>query len=196
MARPTVVSEAHILDAAQKVFDEQGYGNTSLRQVMSAAQVSTTAFYARFSSKEDVLIALVKGLMTELLLRGGKVLSNVESVQQGIEGGLDVLLETLRGHRAVVALALTEGTSVPAVRDSLGNAFAALAELLAMHIATASSSRVNRETRALGWALVGALQIQVARWAVYNQLDDKQLRTELRRTSQSLLSTALGNISK
>ena len=40
-----------ILAAAEALFATTGYGEVSLRQLMAAAGVSTTAFYARFDSK-------------------------------------------------------------------------------------------------------------------------------------------------
>ncbi len=63
MPRTARPSSDRILGAAEKVFARQGYGETSLRQLMAAARVSTTAFYARFDSKEAVLVALVDRLI-------------------------------------------------------------------------------------------------------------------------------------
>src|SRR4051812_21961818 len=44
-----------ILDAAELLFAERGFGNTSLRGLIEASRMSTTAFYSRFASKEEVL---------------------------------------------------------------------------------------------------------------------------------------------
>ena len=42
-----------------RVFAAHGFGRTSLRMLIEASQMSTTAFYARFASKDAVLAALV-----------------------------------------------------------------------------------------------------------------------------------------
>ncbi|MBS1120882.1 MAG: Bacterial regulatory protein, tetR family, partial [Deltaproteobacteria bacterium] len=64
--RATKPSVDKILEAAEKVFAKHGYAVVSLRQLMAAARVSTTAFYARFDSKEAVMAALVTRLLGEL----------------------------------------------------------------------------------------------------------------------------------
>ncbi|MBT8492399.1 MAG: TetR/AcrR family transcriptional regulator [Deltaproteobacteria bacterium] len=188
MARPKVIDQRDILTAARAHFAEHGYAATSLRQLMAAAGVSTTAFYSRFESKEAVFIALVDEVMRSLLDQGARVLASASSVDDGVEGGLKVLVACLIDHRPVVRLALTEGASVPAVRATLSQAYGALAGLLGAHLASLAGSRLGRKHRSHGWALVGALQIQVMRWAVFDQLDDRELRTELKRTSSVLLS--------
>jgi len=187
MARPISVSPTDILEAAEAVFARQGYGATSLRQLIAAAGVSTTAFYARFKSKEALLIALVGRLMDELFAAGRDALAHVDGVDQGIERGGDALVATLLPQRSVVALALTEGAAIPAVRDTLGRAFRLLAELLAGHIA---ASRLDDDAPARAWTLVGALQFQVYRWAVLGQLGDDELATAVAGSARSLLVTA------
>jgi AcrR family transcriptional regulator len=182
MARPLLFSDGDILSAAERVFAATGYGNTSLRQLLAAAEVSTTAFYSRFESKEAVLIALVERMMAELLARGRDALEGATGVEDGIARGVEALIETLSRHRPVMALALTEGGAIASVRDSLGSAYRALATFLAAHI---RGERADAEARA--WALVGALQIQVMRWAVFGQLADRDLSPALTRVARSLL---------
>jgi len=40
---------------------------------------------------------------------------------------------------------------------------------------------------ALAWALVGALEIHVVRWAVWNELTLAELRTQLRAAARAIL---------
>jgi AcrR family transcriptional regulator len=48
-----------ILAAAARLFDEQGYGQTSLQEIADAVGVSRPSLYHYFSSKEEILAALV-----------------------------------------------------------------------------------------------------------------------------------------
>ena len=188
MARPVAISRDHILEAAAAEFAARGFGNTSLRQLMAAANVSTTAFYARYRSKEAVLIALVEQMMGELFAEGAAALAAARDVEAGIEAGLGVLVSVLRRHRQVVALALTEGAAIAEVSEALGDALAALAGLLASRIAASRGSRRrNRADRARAWALVGALHLQVLRWSVFGQLEDVELEPELLGAARALL---------
>ena len=55
-ARKPRPSSDGILASAEATFAEHGYGDTSLRQLMAKAGVSTTAFYSRFAGKEVTLV--------------------------------------------------------------------------------------------------------------------------------------------
>src|SRR5688572_29754490 len=131
MARPVRLSADQILSAAERVFARRGYGETSLRQLMAAARVSTTAFYARFESKEAVLVALGERLLGELHRQVGAVLAEARSREEGVNRGADAVVAALSGHQRLVALILGEGLASAGVRAGLARAYRALAELLA-----------------------------------------------------------------
>src|SRR3989442_1472508 len=88
-----------ILDAAERVLTRQGYAGTSLRQLIAEAGVSTTAFYARFDSKEAVLDALVERLLRELHTAAAATLSEARSIEDGFDRGVDVLVAKLGRKR-------------------------------------------------------------------------------------------------
>lgn len=48
-----------LIDTAERLFGEQGYGATSLRQVVAAAEVNVAAVHYHFGSKEDLLDAVL-----------------------------------------------------------------------------------------------------------------------------------------
>lgn len=184
--RPSV---ERILEAAERVFGERGYGETSLRQIIAAAGVSTTAFYARFPSKEAVLEALVKRLLERLVAEAGAGLAEARSIEEGFERGPEVVVRVLGEHRVVVRLALTEAGSNAACAGSLREVYATLAALVRGRL----ERLVERgevevgDADALAWALVGALQIHVLRWAVFDELDGAGLANALRATARTVL---------
>jgi AcrR family transcriptional regulator len=65
--KPPEERRADLMDAALRLFLEQGVASTTIEQITVGASVAKGTFYLHFSSKDDVLIALrerfVKGLL-------------------------------------------------------------------------------------------------------------------------------------
>lgn len=194
MARPALFTPEEILDAAERVFIKQGYGETSLRQLMAAAEVSTTAFYARFDSKEAVLIALVERLLGGLFRAEAEALSRVRSMEEGIERGVEVMAESLLPHRRLVAITLTEALSSNEVRKAVQRAYAGLVKLLGAQLEAAARARevTLADPQALSWAFVGALHIQVLRWAVFEEVGKNDLASALRSVARTMMPAVGG----
>ena len=55
-----------IVESAMRMFLENGFERTNLRDLSKAAGITTGAFYRHFTSKEDVFSALVKPTVEEL----------------------------------------------------------------------------------------------------------------------------------
>lgn len=177
-----------ILASAEKTFAAHGYGDTSLRQLMAEAGVSTTAFYSRFAGKEAVLQALVDRLLQDLQAAAVDALANSKDPGEIIERAVEAMVAALADHRALVATALSEGSAVAGVRNAIATAYEVLVQII--------GSRLGgpRETRnAMAWAFVGSLQIQVQRWAVFRDLEREDLERELTAVSLSLATTALSS---
>lgn len=47
-----------LIDSAKKLFDKEGYENTSLEQIITLANVAKGTFYQHFKTKLDILITL------------------------------------------------------------------------------------------------------------------------------------------
>lgn len=65
-----------ILLAAAQQFETQGFANTSIADIMQAANLGVGTFYNYFRSKEDVLLTLAKNLredMEEKILQVGEI---------------------------------------------------------------------------------------------------------------------------
>jgi AcrR family transcriptional regulator len=179
-------SADRILESAEAVFEKHGYAQVSLRQLMAAAGVSTTAFYARFDSKEAVMAALVTRLFGELYAAAPSVLDPTRDLETGIERGVDLLCEQFAPHKALVKMILSEAGSATVAVDARRNAYNMLAAFLAARIAQFKRWR-SSDPAALAWALVGALEIQIVRWAVWNELELDQLRDQLRASARAVL---------
>lgn len=190
--RPTVDG---ILDAVERVFAAQGFGRTSLRMLIEASQMSTTRFYPRFASKDAVLAALVERVVGAIAVAFMQPSAQAEDIATGFDVGVDALVDALGQHRAVVRAALGEGAGSASVRATL----LAGDQQLAARLSSSLQVVVDRgrvaafDVGALVWAIVGALQLHVVRWAVFDDRDDDGLRRALRATAKTLLPTRVAD---
>jgi AcrR family transcriptional regulator len=184
--RPT--SKA-ILDAAEKLFAQQSYAETSLRQLMSAAGVSTTAFYARFPTKDAVLEGLANRFLLKLTQSAMERLSESRTLEEGFSVGAEVLMKAVRGKKPLIRLLLGESAASTGLGKVLGTAYGQIATLLGGNLQRLIDKGELEETDAetVGWAMVGAIKIQLERWAVFKEINDRQLQAALKSTAASLL---------
>lgn len=189
VTRARRLSPDGILAACARLLARRGYADVSLRQLIAAAGVSSTAFYARFPSKEAVLIALTERFFTELQAEATRSLGAVRSLDAGIDRGLDVLCAELADRKALVRLIVSETGSSPDTVATTRRAYALLVGFLASRFAgLAARGRIAvADPTALAWALVGALELQIVRWAVWDELDLPALRTQLGATARAIV---------
>ncbi len=189
-ARRTAKPSAdRILEAAEQAFARHGYAEISLRQLMAAARVSTTAFYARFDSKEAVLAALTTRLFTELYDDARAHLPPVRDLASGIDRGVDLLCDRFGPRKALVRLILSEAGGSETALRARRQAYELLAGFLVHRFAAlVARKRVAiPDPQALAWALIGALEIQFVRWALWDDLDLPALRAALRAAARAVL---------
>jgi AcrR family transcriptional regulator len=74
---------------------ERGYAGTSVPDVVSAARVSRSGFYALFEDKTDCFLALIDELAGELL-RGLFDLRGIDDWDAAVERGVDIYLSFWR----------------------------------------------------------------------------------------------------
>lgn len=182
-------SADRILAAAEALFARRGYAEVSLRQLIAASRVSTTAFYARFASKAAVLDALIEQLFGELHRDAVAVLQGAKGLDDGIARGVDLLCTHLGPRKPLVRLAIAEAGTHPSSAAARSRSYALLAQLLAHRLrALATRGRLPaRDPDALAWAIVGALEIQFVRWAVWDELTLDELRAQLLATARAIL---------
>jgi len=179
-------STDRILASSERVLAEHGYNEVSLRQLMAAAGVSTTAFYARFASKEAVLDALVTRLFADLYAAAPAALDKARDLASGVELGVELLCDQFGPRRALVRMILAETGSAPGAGEARRKAYHLLAGFLADRLRRVRTTRTF-DPKALAWALVGALEIQIVRWAVWEEIEIDELATQLTATARAIL---------
>lgn len=182
-------SSDRILAAAETLFATKGYGAVSLRQLIAASGMSTTAFYARFPSKAAVLDQLTAKLFADLQVEAERVLRSVRDLPEGILRGVDVVVDHFMPRKALVKLVIAESAALPTVLMTRQRAYAMLASFLTRYLrALDSRGRVNMPMPdVVAWAIIGALEIQIVRWAVWDILPAGELRSTLRQTAHAIL---------
>lgn len=110
-----------ILEAAGSVFPRKGYANTTLQDVALEANISSSAIYQYFRSKEDLFLALVDNLsFVELLghinltIDEEKEISYEEVRQSLIDVG-EAYLDTHMRHAEIVRMFISEARDFPEV---------------------------------------------------------------------------------
>jgi len=89
---------ARILEAAARVFAEQGYDRAGIEQIAALAGITKPVIYHHFDSKRDLYIALLDLYRGELLAFMGKRAVNAPSPGGRLAAGLDAFLEFVETH--------------------------------------------------------------------------------------------------
>lgn len=70
---------ARILEDAAKLFYENGYHATSMREVAAVVGIKAASVYNHFSGKEEILFEIAHGTMKEMLAGGRAAVSSASS---------------------------------------------------------------------------------------------------------------------
>ena len=91
-----------ILDTAQKLFMEQGFDQTSISQILEATQIARGTLYYYFSSKEEIMDAIIERTIEQAFTASQAFANNRELT----------VLERLAGSIAALNLNHQEGEEV------------------------------------------------------------------------------------
>src|SRR5262245_48182317 len=98
-----VDTKQRILDTAERLFAEQGYADTSMRQVIADAGVNLAAIHYHFGSKEELLDAVVSRRAEPV---NAERIARLEAAKAAVGGGpvpVEVTLEALLRPMAAAA---------------------------------------------------------------------------------------------
>lgn len=80
--RPGTTAREQILDAAAELFTTHGYASTSTRRIADEVGVRQASLYHHFSTKDDILDALLAGTVDDVLRLGAELLDSAGSASQ------------------------------------------------------------------------------------------------------------------
>jgi AcrR family transcriptional regulator len=78
-------TRAALLDAAEAVFAEHGFGRTSLEQIAERAGYTRGAVYANFASKDDLFLAVLDRWLDDDIARGRQINDGSGSARDALE---------------------------------------------------------------------------------------------------------------
>jgi AcrR family transcriptional regulator len=78
-------TRAALLDAAEAVFAEHGFGRTSLEQIAERAGYTRGAVYANFASKDDLFLAVLDRWLDDDIAHGRQINAGSRSARDALE---------------------------------------------------------------------------------------------------------------
>jgi len=149
-------TKAEIQRQALRLFNEQGYAETSVEQIAAAAEVSPSTFFRYYPTKEDVVLADFLDQRTMHLLIGAPAdLGPLAALRHAVVEGMatlpaeDLELETLRNRLIRTIPELRRGMIAEMTRP-----IALLAEALERRL---GRERGDPDVRMFAAAAIGAL---------------------------------------
>lgn len=105
-----------LVEAARRVFERKGYGETSIADITTEAGVSRATFYVYFASKQDVFAVLADQMLEAF--RQAQDISDFASrdvmavVRHTVGQAFDVYME----HQSLISIVVHQALSDPAIR--------------------------------------------------------------------------------
>lgn len=138
-----------VLRATSELLEAVALAELSVGQILEVAKVGRTSFYEHFSSKDDVVVKLLRTVSTEvsdgiapMLDRGGR------SIEEAFREGLSNWTQITAAHRALLVAVAEEWPAIEELRrvwvELLGRVTTALAALIEADRAPALSRRTAR----------------------------------------------------
>ncbi|HEY2004916.1 MAG TPA: TetR/AcrR family transcriptional regulator, partial [Solirubrobacteraceae bacterium] len=129
-------THAAVLQATTELLQTTPLAELSVAQILAAAQVGRTSFYEHFSSKEDVVVKLVRGIVAEVAEGLEPMFDRGERpIEEAFREGLGNWMRISARYKPLLVAAIEEWPTVPALRrlwfrtiDAMGARLAVLIE--------------------------------------------------------------------
>jgi AcrR family transcriptional regulator len=105
------VYRQHILEAAERVFAEQGFEAAKVQAISQRARLSMGTIYAVFPSKADLFRAILEGRGAEVLGLARDVAARGLAPREALHALIDVYVGFFVGHPDFLRMQLRAGTS-------------------------------------------------------------------------------------
>jgi AcrR family transcriptional regulator len=162
-----------ILDAAVRVFAQQGYEASRVGDIAKEAGVAYGLVYHYYGSKDAVLEAVFREAWGRLLTAVAVAEQTGETAPEQLELVVKIVLRAWRDDPNLVRLLVREVTRNPHIQDELdeiGQAFASLQRIVERG-QKEGTFRTDADAQMAAWMLYGALEEVLTGW-VLGQLPD------------------------
>jgi len=161
---------AAILDAAERVFGEEGYEATKVQRIASEAGVSLTTLYSVVQSKWEIYRAVHRRRLTEVMSRTQGVLQKEMSSLGTLIAGTRMQLAFFMEHRDFTKMQLKEVTAWSTIEllrspeqvEALGVGLDLFASLLRQCIK--DGYLVDDDAELMARMMIASQQVRLAMW--------------------------------
>ncbi|OQM45942.1 TetR family transcriptional regulator [Anoxybacillus sp. UARK-01] len=111
--------KVEFIKTAMKLFAEKGYYSTSIQDIVEAWGISKGAFYHHFSSKEELMLSVVKYYLDQLFSQfiHAKHEGEAESEREVLIKQLEVQLESIHSQKDFFQMVVAE--QIPKINENL-----------------------------------------------------------------------------
>jgi TetR/AcrR family fatty acid metabolism transcriptional regulator len=159
-----------ILDAAVRVFAQEGFYNAKVSQIAHAAGVADGTIYLYFKSKDDLLISLFEDRMEQVNTNLQKALTGATSAVDRLKSVVRLHLKLIEENRHMAEVICVElRQSSKFIKEYSNPKFAEFLRLIAGAIAEGQASgelRRDLDPQIISRALFGALDEIALAWLV------------------------------
>ena len=165
----TLYREA-VLDAAERVFGDEGYDATKVQRIAAESGVSLTTLYSVFESKWEIYRAVHRRRLSEVMQRAQGVFSDDASALETLIAGTRMQLEFFMEHRDYTKMQLKEVTAWSSVEllrspeqvEGLGHGLEQFAMLFRQGIA--EGDFVDDDPELMARMVIACQQVRLAMW--------------------------------
>lgn len=165
MAQRKALRRRQILDAAIRLFGQNGYHRTTVPMIVQSASSSTGSFYNYFENKQDVFVAVIEAVGEALSQRLNEAIGQHTSTERQLQAAVKELFLYLAQNPHAARILVTESASLG------GRIGAARQEILDSHVRSvtkALSALVGgpsgKQLEVAAWCWVGAVHEAATRW--------------------------------
>ena len=177
-----------ILDAAIRVFADNGYHGARVSDIAEHAGVAHGLLYHYFSSKEEVLRTIFAENWGELIARFRAVEETDEPADQKLEGIAKILLRTWRNDPALVTVMVREVARSQHIQFvEVGEAFSILQRVIEEG-QRSGSFRPDLDSRLTAWVVYGGLEEVLTGWVLGGLSDGEE---DVARAERTAIEVAL-----
>lgn len=108
-----------IIDAAFKVFGNNGFGNTTIKDIAREAGIAPGSIYNHFSDKEDLFRSTVQEGWDQFLLELQNIISSSMSIKEKYRNVIDVAFDLLKTGQPLLKGMLFDANERELVQDNI-----------------------------------------------------------------------------
>jgi AcrR family transcriptional regulator len=159
--------ERQMLDVAEEVFAEQGYGAVSMEEIAVRVGLSKPMLYEYFGSKEGLLLATIARARRELREATERAVAAAGSAEEMLYRGYLAYFEFNEAHRRSWLVLLQEPVLLRGAADEIEATRRQQTDLIVAQMELLAPDRPRRDLEAYAEIIVGACE-RLALWRTRN----------------------------